>query len=270
MAYSKPIQLQYPLNAYQIERLDHMLLELYQQGASAGGDTSQFVLTTDNRLSNARNPTAHATSHQAGGSDVLALDTLGAPTDVTTLNATTSAHGLLPKLDGNAAHFLAGNGTYSTPTGGDWDFTVIKSADQDVTNSATLVNDSELTKTIGANEVWYFEGLLQARTNSLTPGVKWTLTFPASGGYFKTQYPSSGSVTTDTTTNLNNVTTLPSALVAVGHSALTLGIPIRFQLFVANLGTGGDLHLQFANSTAGAGLISRMGAGSILRGRKIA
>ena len=33
-----------------------------------------------------------------------ALDTLAAPTDVTTLNASTTAHGLLPKLGGGTAN----------------------------------------------------------------------------------------------------------------------------------------------------------------------
>lgn len=37
-------------------------------------DTSALVLTSDARLSDARTPTAHATSHQDGGTDELALD----------------------------------------------------------------------------------------------------------------------------------------------------------------------------------------------------
>lgn len=37
-------------------------------------DTAGVVLTGDSRLSDARTPTAHATSHQDGGSDELALD----------------------------------------------------------------------------------------------------------------------------------------------------------------------------------------------------
>jgi hypothetical protein len=37
--------------------------------------------------------------------------------DITTANATTSEHGLLPKLSGNASEFLNGNGTFSTPAG---------------------------------------------------------------------------------------------------------------------------------------------------------
>jgi hypothetical protein len=48
------------------------------------------------------------TCHKSGGSDAIKLDELAAPTDVTTLNASTSAHGLMPKGDGNAVHFYNG------------------------------------------------------------------------------------------------------------------------------------------------------------------
>ena len=39
------------------------------------------------------------------------VDTFAAPTDVTTNNASSSAHGFMPKADGNAAHFYSGDGT---------------------------------------------------------------------------------------------------------------------------------------------------------------
>lgn len=57
-------------------------------------------------------PAAHKTTHQAGGGDALPLDTLAAPTDVTTLNASTSAHGLLRKLSGVVTDVLKGDGTW--------------------------------------------------------------------------------------------------------------------------------------------------------------
>jgi collagen type VII alpha len=63
-------------------------------------------------------PPPHAASHESGGVDVIPLDTLGSPTDITTLNASTSAHGLLRKLDGTATHYLDGTGAWSTPAGG--------------------------------------------------------------------------------------------------------------------------------------------------------
>jgi hypothetical protein len=62
-------------------------------------------------------PAAHATTHQAGGTDPIALDTLAAPTDVTTLNASSSKHGLLPKLPADATKFLDGTGAWTVPAG---------------------------------------------------------------------------------------------------------------------------------------------------------
>lgn len=50
-----------------------------------------------------------------------ALDTLAAPTDITTLNASTSAHGLLPKLSNVSTEFLNGVGNFATPAGGSTD-----------------------------------------------------------------------------------------------------------------------------------------------------
>lgn len=47
----------------------------------------------------------------------IAIDTLGAPSDITTLNASTSAHGLLKKLDNSASHFMDGQGNWSVPSG---------------------------------------------------------------------------------------------------------------------------------------------------------
>ncbi len=83
--------------------------------ASAGTATStQVPRGNDPRMTNSRVPTAHATTHQAGGSDPIKLDLLAAPTDVTTLDSTTGAHGLLPKLSGVSNHVLKGDGSFST------------------------------------------------------------------------------------------------------------------------------------------------------------
>jgi len=70
----------------------------------------------DSRLSNTRDPNAHATSHKSGGTDAIKLDELAAGTDITTLDATTLVHGLLPKLSGVATEFLNGSGGYTVPT----------------------------------------------------------------------------------------------------------------------------------------------------------
>lgn len=70
----------------------------------------------DARLSDARTPTTHATSHKSGGSDSIALDTLAVPTDITTLNASTSAHGLMMKYPGGTTTFLRADNSFAVPT----------------------------------------------------------------------------------------------------------------------------------------------------------
>lgn len=44
-----------------------------------------------------------------------AIDALGAATDITTLNSSTTAHGLLPKLGGGTTNFLRADGTWAEP-----------------------------------------------------------------------------------------------------------------------------------------------------------
>jgi hypothetical protein len=68
----------------------------------------------------------HSLFYKTDGSTWATYATLGGTavtdatisvSDVTTNNASTSAHGWLKKLDGNAAHFMDGTGAWSTPGG---------------------------------------------------------------------------------------------------------------------------------------------------------
>jgi len=69
-------------------------------------------------VSDTANPHS-VTAAQAGALPTgTKLDDLAAPDDNTDLNATTSKHGLLPKLSGVASEFLNGAGAFSTPAGG--------------------------------------------------------------------------------------------------------------------------------------------------------
>ena len=49
--------------------------------------------------------------------DGTALEVISALTDTTTYNASTSAHGFLPKLSGDATTFLNGIGTFTAAPG---------------------------------------------------------------------------------------------------------------------------------------------------------
>lgn len=70
------------------------------------GTWEKVITSTDSRLINARTPTAHATTHKSGGTDVIKLDELDTPTDITTLNASTTSHGLLLKAVAPSANLL--------------------------------------------------------------------------------------------------------------------------------------------------------------------
>lgn len=59
----------------------------------------------------------HAAQHQSGGSDAIKLDDLATPDDNTDLDATTSRHGLLPKLGGGTTNYLRADGTWAPPSG---------------------------------------------------------------------------------------------------------------------------------------------------------
>src|ERR1700741_253674 len=110
------------------------------QGVGTGASATthaQTVSGDDPQLTNARTPIAHATSHKSGCSDVIALDALGATTDITTLNASTSAHGLLRKLSNVATQYLDGTGAWTTPPGAN--YTASQSVLLTATNF-TLVN----------------------------------------------------------------------------------------------------------------------------------
>lgn len=65
-------------------------------------------------LSGLVTPAAHATTHKSGGSDSIKLDELAAPTDVTTLNASTSAHGLAPKGTNTSNSFYRDDNSWAS------------------------------------------------------------------------------------------------------------------------------------------------------------
>lgn len=78
-----------------------------------------MLLDNDARLYDARTPVAHTISHQVGQPDVIPIDQLGAPTDVTNLqlNATSTKHGLMPPLSADGLTYLDGNGNWTSPSG---------------------------------------------------------------------------------------------------------------------------------------------------------
>jgi hypothetical protein len=109
-----------------------------------------MLLDNDTRLYNTRDPNTHSVSHQVGQPDVIPIDQLGLPTDVTNtqLNATTLVHGLMPPLPADGLAYLDGNGNWTYPSGTgvlpDGSLTNAKLADETITADkiapATITN----------------------------------------------------------------------------------------------------------------------------------
>jgi len=96
---------------------------------------------------------SHAVNHRSGGSDEILLDTLGTPTDVTTLNASTSRHGLLPKLSNVSTEYLNGVGGWANPKIDD-----LTVGDDNTDGDATAARHGLLPK-LSNNGAQYLDGL---------------------------------------------------------------------------------------------------------------
>lgn len=79
-----------------------------------GGVDEIDVTGLSGLLADEQDPLDHATDHEAGGGDPIQLDDLAAPSDNTDLDASTTAHGLLPKLPAaNSGTVFQGDGTWA-------------------------------------------------------------------------------------------------------------------------------------------------------------
>jgi hypothetical protein len=116
---------------------------------SLGTSGTTACAGNDARLSDARTPTAHATSHKSGGSDAIKLDELAEPTDITTLNADTTKHGLMQKYPGGTSTFLRADGTFAAAGGGGASATTVEKnlGSTPVTRGKFTITDAAISST---------------------------------------------------------------------------------------------------------------------------
>jgi hypothetical protein len=85
--------------------------------ATASATPSTLVARDASGRAQVANPSAAAdvaTKSYVDAAVAIKLDDMLAPDDNADLNATTTRHGLLPKLDGDVGHVLRGDGTFGT------------------------------------------------------------------------------------------------------------------------------------------------------------
>jgi len=90
----------------------------------------------------------HASRHGPAGGDALKLDDLAAPDDNTDLNASLSAHGLIPKLGGGTNNYFRADGTWNAPPGTavfgtQWNYN--ESTDESSSSNDTWIQKVRLT-----------------------------------------------------------------------------------------------------------------------------
>lgn len=96
-----------------------------------GGSDEISVTGLSGLLADGQTPLAHAATHKSAGADPIRIDELKIATDVTTLNATSTEHGLLKKLSALTNEFMRGDGTWNPVAGEDLQLSV------QTTNNAT-------------------------------------------------------------------------------------------------------------------------------------
>ena len=147
---------------------------------------------------------------------------------------------------------------------------IIKSANQDVTNSATFVDDTDLQFSVVAGGMYIVEMQLIYSGNNLTADYKWQFlvtsgTITGRGIYLGYTVGSSSTASPITASAASNITA-----VALGVVETNVAQPITCTInYTFTASANATFKFQFANNTATASAISRTNKGTYLKYKKI-
>ena len=140
---------------------------------------------------------------------------------------------------------------------------VRKSADQSVTSSTTIANDTHLKFAIGANETYTFNLWLYTSAANSTPGIKWNVAGPSGSTVFfspPNTYPMADGATV--------IATIGSATDTFQGFVDGNLRPMLIQGSILNGSTAGDVQLKWAQNTS-SGTSTTVKAGSFIYGIKV-
>ena len=242
------------------------------------GGTTVFSVLNSGALAIQTTATNAINVKNAGGTDYFNVDTNGGLVQIGAATVDGAATFLvLDSYNGGAADPAGGtNGAsyYNTTTskmrcfeGGAWkdcidETSVVKTADQVITNSAAFTNDAFLTVAMVANSSYTFTAAINYSGTSAAAGFKYTFTAPAGAAvYLNTDAP--------TTAAANTVCNIAASgqTCTIAFAANFRGT-IRLTGYVRTAATAGSLQLQFAQNTATAAQSVTVYQGSMISYRK--
>ena len=159
--------------------------------------------------------------------------------------------------------------TWAAAASGDWDATLEKLVDQDVTNSTTLVDDTILQFTTVASALYHIELIILYSATSADRDFKWAVTMSSGNliGLLR-QHQFASNDTNNFTTSVTTGTTSIAGVVAGTEASAA----IRMMWIEADMRTASaaTFKFQFAQNSAAASTVSTCRAGSILRYKRLA
>lgn len=152
---------------------------------------------------------------------------------------------------------------------GDWDFEIIKSALQDVLDTDTLEDDTELQFDLTARDCWFVQLLVLYAGNNATGDYKFNLSLPNVNGWVRYIADSdpANAILVSTGVRLSGATAL-AASIPLGVDGSFTPRMLLIELMI-RAGDTDSLIYQFANNGAATGRVARTYEGSILRGRRL-
>ena len=249
----------------------------YTNGQSASSLNKGFLTSTDwntfngkqDALSSGVNIKTVQSTSIVGSGDVTITDANLSTSDITTNDVSTTKHGFAPKAPNDTTKFLRGDATWAVPNNNEGWSIIIKSANQDVTNNATLQDDTDFQFSVVAGGHYMVSMNLTTSANNSTGDLKWG--FNVSAGTIK-GYGSIQSI--GTTSAVQNV------IISANSINVTTAIPIGAESDIDFLvhsvisysftaSANATFKFQFANNAAGAGRTSRTWKGSILKYKRL-
>lgn len=155
---------------------------------------------------------------------------------------------------------------------GDWDTTVVKASNDDITNSSTLTGDSELIIAVTSGNKYMFEALIVLQGNDASVNYKWNVSHPGAAnlnsvfGFY--DYITNGGSPTHITAQGTTAVWPTAAGVQFGVLAINVDMYMHC-LFFLTPNANGNVVWQQANANPAVGRTSSTRIGSTLRMRQL-